>query len=206
MADRTQAIKWESPSKGGTETDTVPTEINPNQDGLDARSSFFQNDTSEDGTVEVSRDSSDNMTFKDGVVSGTKTLTDLLEGTIPVVVQYADETADSSSSSSWVQTVRFSPSLAAAKYLILFSTELFSESVAAAGRVRVQIDDTTEVVEGRTASTLGKPPHITVSGVYFFDNSSGSPGTFNFDFDIWAENQTISLQHKRLVIAQVTEE
>jgi len=80
MADRVQSIKWESPSGGGTQTDTVPTEINPNEDGLDARSLFLQNDSSADSTVEVSRDASDNMTFKDGVVTGTKTLTELLAG------------------------------------------------------------------------------------------------------------------------------
>jgi hypothetical protein len=80
MADRVQSIKWESPSGGGTQTDTVPTEINPNEDGLDARSLFLQNDSSADSNVEVSRDASNNMTFKDGVIAGTKTLTELLAG------------------------------------------------------------------------------------------------------------------------------
>ena len=80
MSDRVQVIKWESPASGGTQTDTVPTEINPNEDGLDARSLFLQNDSSADSTVEISRDASNNMTFQDGVVSGTKTLADLLSG------------------------------------------------------------------------------------------------------------------------------
>ena len=80
MADRCAPIKWESPSKGGTQTDTVPTEIDPNEDGLNARSLFLQNDSSADSTVEISRDASNNLTIKDGVVSGTKTLTDLLAG------------------------------------------------------------------------------------------------------------------------------
>ena len=205
MADRCQAVKWESPAGGGTQTDMVPTEINSNEDGLDARAVYLQNDSSEDSTTEVSRDASDNMTFKDGVVSGTKTLTDLLTGTIPEVIQYADESVDSTSDSAWVQAVRFSPTLAAKKYVIWYSMELFGSAVATAGLSRIQLDDTTTVVEGRTASTQGKPPHITVSGVYFFDNSGGSPGTFNFDFDIQAESLTISVQRKRLVIAEVTE-
>lgn len=80
MADRCAPIKWESPSKGGTQTDTVPTEIDPNEDGLNARSLFLQNDSSADSTVEISRDASNNLTIKDGVVSGTKTLADLLSG------------------------------------------------------------------------------------------------------------------------------
>jgi len=80
MADRVQAVKWERPSTGGTETDTVPTEIDTNEDSLDARGLYIQNDTSADDTVLVSRDSSNNMTFKDGVVSGVKTLTELVAG------------------------------------------------------------------------------------------------------------------------------
>ena len=79
--DRVQAIKWESPSGGGTQTDESPTEINPNQDALDAKGLYIQDDTSADDTVLVSRDVSGNMTFKDGVVSGVKTLLDLTSGT-----------------------------------------------------------------------------------------------------------------------------
>jgi hypothetical protein len=78
MADRVQAIKWEEPAGGGSELDLVPSELEPNEDGLDARAYHIQNDTSSDSNVKVSRDASDNMTFADGVVSGTKTLTDLL--------------------------------------------------------------------------------------------------------------------------------
>lgn len=80
MADRVQAVKWESPSQGGTQEDMVPTELNVNEDGLDARAYFLQNDSSGDKNVAVSRDAGNNMTFQDGVVSGTKTLTELLAG------------------------------------------------------------------------------------------------------------------------------
>lgn len=80
MADRVQSVKWESPSKGGTQEDITPTEIDPNEDGLDSRAVYIQNDSSSDSDVEISRDASDNMTFKDKVVSGTKTLSDLLAG------------------------------------------------------------------------------------------------------------------------------
>lgn len=50
----------------------------PDQDAADVRGVYIQNDTSNDTSVLVSRDASNNLTFKDGVVSGTKTLTDLL--------------------------------------------------------------------------------------------------------------------------------
>lgn len=75
MADRVPPLKQET-----AEGDLLPTEFDHNEDGVDVRSVFYQNDTSDDTNVETSRDSSNNMTFKDGVVSGTKTLTDLLGG------------------------------------------------------------------------------------------------------------------------------
>ena len=78
--DRVRVLKIEKPSTGGTQTDVYPTDINPNEDAVDARGVALQNDVSIDETVLISRDASDNMTFADGVVSGTKTLTELLAG------------------------------------------------------------------------------------------------------------------------------
>ncbi len=80
MVDRVQAHKWESSDQGGTDDDPLPSEIDPNTDGLDARASFYQNDSSSDSDVFISRDASDNLTFVDKVVGSTKTLTDLLAG------------------------------------------------------------------------------------------------------------------------------
>jgi hypothetical protein len=79
VADRVQVLKWESTSKGGSSDEEFHDEIDTNEDGLDARAYHIQNDSSADSTVVISRDSSNNMTFADGVVSGTKTLQDLLE-------------------------------------------------------------------------------------------------------------------------------
>lgn len=80
MTDRCQAQKWESSDKGGTDDDPLPSEINPNQDGLDARALFVQSDESSDSDVYVSRNSSDNLIFKDKVVSTEKTLSELVSG------------------------------------------------------------------------------------------------------------------------------
>ncbi len=80
MVDRVQAQKWESSDQGGQDDEPLPCEIDINEDGLDARAHFIQNDTSNDSDVVVSRDSSDNMTFADKNVSGTKTLADLVAG------------------------------------------------------------------------------------------------------------------------------
>ncbi len=76
--DRVRVLKIETPSTGGTQTDVYPTDINPNEDAVDARGVAVQNDTSFDDAVLISRDASDNMTFLDGVVGSAKTLTELL--------------------------------------------------------------------------------------------------------------------------------
>jgi len=78
--DRVRALKIEKPSTGGTQTDIYPSTVNPSEDALDIRGIVIQNDTSNDEDVVISRDASDNLTFQDGVVSGTKTLTELLAG------------------------------------------------------------------------------------------------------------------------------
>lgn len=90
MVDRVQAHKWESSDQGGTDDDPLPSEIDPNEDGLDQRAAFLQNDTSADSDVYVSRDASDNMTFTDKVL-GTKTLSDLFgDSDVPKVLIFQE--------------------------------------------------------------------------------------------------------------------
>ncbi len=79
--DRIHPLKFESPDTGGTETDEFPNSSDSNEDFVDCRGITIQNDTSDDETVYVSRDSSNNLIFKDGIVSTEKTLTDLIAGT-----------------------------------------------------------------------------------------------------------------------------
>jgi len=76
--DRIRPMKLESPATGGTQDDAFPTEVNPNEDYPDVRGVTFQNDSSNDEVVYVERDASGNMVFADDVVSGEKTLNDLL--------------------------------------------------------------------------------------------------------------------------------
>jgi len=59
-------------------TDGSEEPFDHNSDAVDARGVYVQNDTSDNTSVLISRDASNNMTFADGVVSGTKTLTELL--------------------------------------------------------------------------------------------------------------------------------
>lgn len=84
MADRVRVQKREYASAGGDGADDVSyiDDIDPNEDGVDSRSVFLQNDSSADSNVEITRDASDpdNMTFKDEVQTTPVTLTDLLGG------------------------------------------------------------------------------------------------------------------------------
>ena len=74
--DRVRVLKIEKPSTGGTQTDVYPTDININEDAVDARGVVLQNDSSNDETVIISRDAAGNMTFDDAANS-IKTLTEL---------------------------------------------------------------------------------------------------------------------------------
>jgi|GEM_PF-3482140 len=66
--DRIRPMKLESPATGGTQDDAFPTEADPNEDYPDVRGVTFQNDSSNDEDVIVSRDASDNLTFIDKVI------------------------------------------------------------------------------------------------------------------------------------------
>lgn len=76
--DRVHPLKFESAASGGTEDDEFPTGLDKNEDYVDSRGLSVQNDTSDDELVRVSRDAANNLTFQDGVVAGTKTLTQVL--------------------------------------------------------------------------------------------------------------------------------
>lgn len=82
MTDKVRPIKQESSGTGGNPSDDVEylnSPANPNQDALEARGYFIQNNSSSDTNVIVSRDASNNMTFTDPV-AGSYTLTQLSTG------------------------------------------------------------------------------------------------------------------------------
>lgn len=79
MVDRVHPLKLEHPAYG-TQTDFTPTELDPQEDHVDVRGAFFQNDTSDDETVHVTRDSSSRMIFIDSENTTALTLTELGTG------------------------------------------------------------------------------------------------------------------------------
>lgn len=76
MVDRVRALVLESPSSGGTQVDYNPVEVDPKEDGLDARAFFAQNGTSADAAAYVSRMGA-NLTLTDPT-AGTKNAADLV--------------------------------------------------------------------------------------------------------------------------------
>lgn len=88
MADKVQVVKWESVGKGGTQEDQVPTEIDPNEDSLDARGVYVQNDSSDDKNVYTTRDSDDNLVMRDNFLAVERVLAELMGFTnIPANVE-----------------------------------------------------------------------------------------------------------------------
>jgi len=86
--DRVQFLKNESPGQGGTEDDLgFPSVGNANTDAPSVAGWFIQPphpSTDRDEKVYTTRDASGNMVFKDDVVVGEKTLTELLTGSADV--------------------------------------------------------------------------------------------------------------------------
>jgi hypothetical protein len=78
MVDRVKPLKIEGPGSGGTQTDDFPTSLDKNEDFVDCRGTTYQDDSSNDDLVRVSRDG-DDMTFLDKS-NTAKTLTDLVAG------------------------------------------------------------------------------------------------------------------------------
>jgi hypothetical protein len=78
--DRVQPLKLEDPGTGGVETDCYPTALDSSEDFVECRGIALENDTSDDSSVLLSRDVSNNMTFVDPVVGSVYTLSELIGG------------------------------------------------------------------------------------------------------------------------------
>lgn len=78
MVDRCRPLKLEDAFSGGSQLDLTPTEVDPTQDGVDARAFFVQSGTSADATAYVSRaTSAADLTLTDSI-AGTKRAQDLV--------------------------------------------------------------------------------------------------------------------------------
>ena len=80
--DRVQVLKEESTALGGDDADATewgPTPLDPQEDALEARGYYIQDELNRDETTIVGR-AGDDMTFKDVSNPVEKTLTELLAG------------------------------------------------------------------------------------------------------------------------------
>jgi len=75
--DRVQVVKWESSALGGTQNNTQPTPINPQEDALEAMGLYLQDGSNRDTNILIARSGND-MTFKDVTNATPKTLTNIL--------------------------------------------------------------------------------------------------------------------------------
>ena len=100
MADRVPALKQES-----GEGDLFPNEFDPNEDAIDVRGVFIQSDTSDDDTVQVTRDASDRMMFQDGNNLVAVPLNDLInpDPALDGIIAFSayDNTGGTSIDSGW---------------------------------------------------------------------------------------------------------
>lgn len=97
-ADRVQLLKQESSAGGGDAADEeqgFPVGLNPNEDAPEVRGVFLQGTSGKDELVYVTRDpSTGDMLFADNVVSGEKTLTQLLESAAGGITEGEHEDLD----------------------------------------------------------------------------------------------------------------
>jgi hypothetical protein len=78
--DRVQLVKWETAAKGGQVSDEedIPAEIEPEEDAIEVAGVYLQRPGARDTQVLMSRDLSDNLTFRDVASPTAKTLSDLV--------------------------------------------------------------------------------------------------------------------------------
>jgi len=129
----------------------------------------------------------------------------LCNQTTTAIIQGSEETVDSTTSTSYVQSYRFSPTLEVALYKIDLSFELTrtQNSLSTSNAEgRVQIDDTTEVTHGTVYDDINGL-YDTKASVYFYNCTSS--GTHNFDFDMRTDDGTVSMRRKRIVLTKVSE-
>jgi len=123
---------------------------------------------------------------------------------VPTVIQDSEDAEDTTTSTTYVQAWRYSPTLEVAKYILWYSAEYTSDDSVSFAEMRLQIDDTTTVGEQRMEPETGGPTEwVTFAGVYFLNN--GSAGTVNFDFDFRTEGDTAHMRRKRIVLLKVVE-
>lgn len=123
---------------------------------------------------------------------------------VPTVLHGEEEAQDDTTSGSWTQAFRYSPTLEVAKYLVQFYAEITSSSGSYRVHARAQIDDAITLAEvAYEPEAVGSNEWSSVGGSYFFDCTSAA--VHNFDWDFYAEGATSQIRRKRFIVMKVLE-
>jgi len=136
------------------------------------------------------------MVETDGIQTDPKT------SATTTVIQGSEETEDTTTSATYVEAYRFSPTLDVAKYKVDFYYALTNSNGSYNVSGRLQIDDTTTISE--TTTDVFTDLYHGIGGTYFFNNTT--PGTHNFDFDFQrGAGGTAKIRSKRVILTKVVE-
>lgn len=145
--------------------------------------------------------------LSDGLVAGDnlykfnpmELLNQPIRGAQLEIIQDAEESVDSTSSTGYQQACRFSKTLETAKYLVQVYCEIEGGGDGGNCNARVEINDTTEICYWEESDDYSGQ-----AGIYILDATAG---TYNFDFDFKAESSgpTVYIRRKRIVLMKVVE-
>ncbi len=124
---------------------------------------------------------------------------------IPTVIQGSEDAENTTTSTSYQQAYRFSPTLEIAKYKVEISCEITNNSDGKSVEARVEIDDTTEILH---AIKYVKQDSVDVydvrSAIFYYDCLSAAVHNFDFDFRQQGGG-TAKIRRKRIILTKVVE-
>lgn len=133
----------------------------------------------------------------DVIIEGT-----LTGGSLPTVLQFSEETIDTTTFITYQEAFRATTTLASGTYVVQYSAEVGQSDADKRASGRLQIDDTTTIAEIEPTAKKTNAFH-SMSGVYFLSTSGA---TYHFDFDFSApDGATTTIRRKRIIIMEVLE-
>jgi hypothetical protein len=179
MSDRVQVLKTESTAGGGSDADAGPyggpQPIDPNEDNVEARGYYLQDDSSDDESVHLSRDGDGKMTFRDELNTTPVVLAALVRRHRRLISEAEQDTA----ATSW-QTAASTTGSAVdgGTYLIGWYSEIrIVGGNGGAVQARVLVDD---VEQGRSMHL--EAAYRDVAGFAYVDLAQGTEPALEVQF------------------------
>jgi len=145
--------------------------------------------------------------LQDTKVTGFLIVTGHAAAAPPTVLQGSEDAEDSTTSLTYVQAYRFSPTLeASTKYILWYDSEISGDSATYWAQGRLQIDDTVTVSEMmQEIESTSNDEWWKMSGVYFLTTTTAKAYNFDFDFKTQDDGEAAYLRNKRIVLMKVVE-